>query len=235
MTAITAHDIKYTLIVRIATAPEDHDDLVEHLKDTTNDHRWRPGFVSCAVHSTADRTSIAEYIQWSDRDAHQAMADSQDGREHIEPLLARSDLGVYDVYAVYAPTSEARPSSADSPTVCIPQEFITPTITMDFQGVAVLDIVHCHQEDQRALLELAHRLTASDLASRPGFVSASLHRSIDGGKIASYSQWNSEDDWHAARTDPTMRQSDLEAQQLGVRAHRNVYRADFVVDAPRSQ
>jgi quinol monooxygenase YgiN len=37
----------------------------------------------------------------------------------------------------------------------------------------------------------------------PGFVSASLHRSLDGTKVTMYAQWRSVEDYQAMRQDPT--------------------------------
>jgi hypothetical protein len=36
----------------------------------------------------------------------------------------------------------------------------------------------------------------------PGFISASLHRSIDGVKITMYSQWRTVEEYEAVRRDP---------------------------------
>jgi hypothetical protein len=36
----------------------------------------------------------------------------------------------------------------------------------------------------------------------PGFVSSTLHRSIDGTKVTMYAQWRSAADYHAMRQDP---------------------------------
>jgi len=46
------------------------------------------------------------------------------------------------------------------------------------------------------------RATEVSVRHAPGFVSASLHRSIDGTKVTMYAQWRSVEDYQAMRQDP---------------------------------
>jgi quinol monooxygenase YgiN len=52
------------------------------------------------------------------------------------------------------------------------------------------------------LKEATAEATESSVGQAPGFVSASLHRSIDGTKVTMYAQWRSTDDYQAMRWDP---------------------------------
>jgi heme-degrading monooxygenase HmoA len=49
----------------------------------------------------------------------------------------------------------------------------------------------------------------------PGFVSASIHRSVDGTKVVNYAQWRSKADFEAMRQNPETRPHMEAAAALG--------------------
>jgi quinol monooxygenase YgiN len=55
---------------------------------------------------------------------------------------------------------------------------------------------------QRELLDLLDRATQI-VRLEPGFISSSLHRSIDGSKVTMYAQWRSVEAYQAMRENPT--------------------------------
>jgi len=55
---------------------------------------------------------------------------------------------------------------------------------------------------QRQLLELLARATETSVRHAPGFISASLHRGLDGTKVTMYAQWRSVEDYQAMRENP---------------------------------
>ena len=56
--------------------------------------------------------------------------------------------------------------------------------------------------NQRRLVELLARATDTSVRHAPGFVSASLHRSLDGTKVTMYAQWRTIEDYEAMRRNP---------------------------------
>jgi quinol monooxygenase YgiN len=56
--------------------------------------------------------------------------------------------------------------------------------------------------NQQRLIELLTEATEASVRRAPGFVSASLHRSMDGTKVTMYAQWRSIDHYQAMRQDP---------------------------------
>jgi quinol monooxygenase YgiN len=54
---------------------------------------------------------------------------------------------------------------------------------------------------QRQLLDLLNQATAV-VRLAPGFISANLHRSLDGTKVAMYAQWQSAEHYQAMRENP---------------------------------
>lgn len=57
--------------------------------------------------------------------------------------------------------------------------------------------------NQQKLIELLTLATESSVTKITGFVSASLHRSIDGTKVTMYAQWKSIEDYQNMRNNPT--------------------------------
>jgi quinol monooxygenase YgiN len=69
-------------------------------------------------------------------------------------------------------------------------------------GVVVINVFSVGPEDQEQLIDLLTQATESSVRNAAGFLSATLHRSTDGTKVAMYARWRSVQDYHAMRADP---------------------------------
>jgi quinol monooxygenase YgiN len=69
--------------------------------------------------------------------------------------------------------------------------------------VVLINVFTVAPADQARLIELLTRATESSVRHAPGFLSATLHRSLDGSKVTMYAQWRSAEDYQAMRADPT--------------------------------
>jgi heme-degrading monooxygenase HmoA len=79
-----------------------------------------------------------------------------------------------------------------------------PEIRSDNQPVTQISIIEAEPDKQaEALAVMAER--ARFMAQQPGFVSISLHRSLDGRRIVNYVQWRSREQLHAAHKSPQFR------------------------------
>ena len=76
------------------------------------------------------------------------------------------------------------------------------TISASRKLVTLINVFTVEPENQRQLLELLARATETSVRHAPGFVSASLHRSLDGTKVTMYAQWRSVEDYQAMRENP---------------------------------
>jgi heme-degrading monooxygenase HmoA len=56
------------------------------------------------------------------------------------------------------------------------------------------------------LVELLRQATEDVMCHVPGFISANIHLSTDGTRVANYAQWRSAEDFRAMLTDPTARE-----------------------------
>lgn len=72
-------------------------------------------------------------------------------------------------------------------------------ITKEKKLVTLINVFTVDFAKQHDLVDLLARATESSVRDVPGFISASLHRSLDGSKVAMYAQWRSIEDYHAMR------------------------------------
>jgi quinol monooxygenase YgiN len=77
-----------------------------------------------------------------------------------------------------------------------------PDISTTNRVVTLINVFTVEPTNQQRLLELLTRATEISVRHAPGFVSASLHRSLDGTKVTMYAQWRSVEDYEAMRQDP---------------------------------
>ena len=77
-----------------------------------------------------------------------------------------------------------------------------PTISKESKLLTLINIFTVEPAEQRELVDLLIRATQTSVRHVTGFVSATLHRSLDGTKVAMYAQWRSIEDYQAMRRDP---------------------------------
>ena len=76
------------------------------------------------------------------------------------------------------------------------------TISPNAKIVTLINVFTVEPANQRQLLELLARATETSVRYAPGFISASLHRGLDGTKVTMYAQWRSVEDYEAMRKNP---------------------------------
>ncbi|HEX4600893.1 MAG TPA: antibiotic biosynthesis monooxygenase family protein [Gemmatimonadales bacterium] len=77
------------------------------------------------------------------------------------------------------------------------------TISKDSTILTLINVFTVEPARQQELVDLLIRATQSSVRYVTGFISASLHRSLDGTKVAMYAQWRSVEDYQAMRNNPT--------------------------------
>jgi len=77
------------------------------------------------------------------------------------------------------------------------------TISKNSGLITIINVFTVEPANQQELLSLLARATDTSVRHAKGFVSASLHRSLDGTKVTMYAQWRSTEDYQAMREDPT--------------------------------
>ena len=64
-----------------------------------------------------------------------------------------------------------------------------PTISKESELLTLINIFTVEPVNQQELIDLLVEATRTSVRNVQGFVSASLHRSLDGTKVAMYAQW----------------------------------------------
>jgi quinol monooxygenase YgiN len=76
------------------------------------------------------------------------------------------------------------------------------TISKSTGLVTLINVFTVEPVKQQQLLDLLAQATETSVRHVPGFVSATLHRSLDGTRVAMYAQWRSVEDYQAMRENP---------------------------------
>jgi quinol monooxygenase YgiN len=76
------------------------------------------------------------------------------------------------------------------------------TISPSRKLVTLINVFTVEPANQQRLLDLLVRATQTSVRHAAGFISASLHRGLDGTKVTMYAQWRSIEDYDAMRQNP---------------------------------
>lgn len=76
------------------------------------------------------------------------------------------------------------------------------TIEKDRKILTLINIFTVAPEKQHELVALLLDATQKTMRHLPGFISANIHRSLDGKKVVNYAQWASMADFEAMRKNP---------------------------------
>ena len=77
-----------------------------------------------------------------------------------------------------------------------------PTIAKGRTPVTLINVFSVAPENQDNLIKLLTEVTGQHVRHHQGFISASLHRSVDGRKVTMYAQWASMEDYASMRQSP---------------------------------
>ena len=73
---------------------------------------------------------------------------------------------------------------------------------MNSPPVTLINVFTVDPANQDELVELLARATDTSVRHAPGFISATLHRSLDGTKVTMYARWQGREAYLAMREDP---------------------------------
>jgi heme-degrading monooxygenase HmoA len=97
-----------------------------------------------------------------------------------------------------------------------------PEIAINPGMVTQITLVEAEPGKQDEILRLMTE-RAKFMATQPGFVSISLHRSLDGSRVVNYVQWDSKESLQAAHRAPEFRERWPELGRLSEEAVPNLY------------
>jgi len=76
---------------------------------------------------------------------------------------------------------------------------------MNGAPIILINVFTVDPENQVELVNLLADATEASVRYAPGFISARLHRSLDGTKVTMYAEWQSSEAYEAMREDPAPR------------------------------
>jgi len=77
------------------------------------------------------------------------------------------------------------------------------TILKEANFLTLINVFTVEPINQQKLVDLLTRATETSVRKFAGFISSSLHRSIDGTKVTMYAQWKSMEDYQNMRNNAT--------------------------------
>lgn len=98
-------------------------------------------------------------------------------------------------------------------------------------SIALINIFTVDPGDVDQLVALLNEATEKTMRHRPGFVSANIHRSLDGTRVANYAQWRSKEDFDAMMADPEAKEHMGAAGKLAQRFEPMLYTVAAVHEA----
>jgi quinol monooxygenase YgiN len=69
----------------------------------------------------------------------------------------------------------------------------TSTIDPDSKVITVVNVFTVEPNNQQRLVDLLIEATKKVMSLQEGFISANLHKSLDGAKVVNYAQWKSKE------------------------------------------
>ncbi len=89
------------------------------------------------------------------------------------------------------------------------------TISKRNKVVTLINVFTVMPENQQRLVDVLIEATEKTMRHLPGFVSANIHKSLDGTKVVNYAQWRSLEDFEAIKQNSEARPHMQAAAALG--------------------
>ena len=173
MPTISLENKLTTIIIIFKVDPQNQIALVNAaIENSQNVMEKKLGFISTNLHKSFDGTSMVNYLQWKNLKSYEEAINSlstkeaQIGEKILE--IANPDWNIYEL--VFC--------GGNAPT----------KISKNVNLVTVINKFTVESANQEVLLQLLDKLRVV-VEKQPGFISANVHRSLDGKHVVSYAQW----------------------------------------------
>jgi quinol monooxygenase YgiN len=104
-------------------------------------------------------------------------------------------------------------------------------IAADNNVVTLINIFAVRPDQQQHLVDLLVEATESVMKYQPGYVSANIHKSLDGTRVTNYAQWRSRDAFEAMLRDPEANLHMQEAARVAEKFEPHLYEVSFIDEA----
>jgi heme-degrading monooxygenase HmoA len=102
------------------------------------------------------------------------------------------------------------------------------TIAKHKDVVTLINVFTVAPHEQQRLVEVLVDATQSVMRKQPGFVSANIHRSLDGTRVTNYAQWRSREAFEAMLQNQEAAEHMGEAARIAQRFEPHLYEVSYV-------
>jgi len=102
------------------------------------------------------------------------------------------------------------------------------TIAKANDVVTLINVFTVAPEDQQRLVDVLVEATKAVMRNKEGFVSANIHKSLDGTRVANYAQWRSKEAFEAMLGDREAAEHMGEAARIAESFEPHLYEVSFV-------
>ena len=102
------------------------------------------------------------------------------------------------------------------------------TIAKHNDVVTLINVFTVAPHEQKRLVEVLVDATQKVMRKQPGFVSANIHRSLDGRRVTNYAQWRSREAFEAMLQNQEATEHMGEAAKIAERFEPHLYEVSFV-------
>lgn len=99
--------------------------------------------------------------------------------------------------------------------------------------LTLINVFTVEPEHQQDVVDSLTKVTQDIMSALPGYVSANVHKSLDGQRVINYAQWRSRADFDAMFRNPTVQAHMKEVGQFATHVDPHLYEVAFVDDAPQ--
>ena len=101
--------------------------------------------------------------------------------------------------------------------------------------VTLINVFTVQPARQQELVDLLTRATDETIRYMPGFVSATIHKSLDGGRVTNYAQWRRREDFEAMLANPASAPHLKEAAAIATSFEPHLYQVSEVRGVAKRQ
>ncbi len=203
-----------TVIVSFVVESENQLNLINAVKKNSEEvMKKKDGFVSATIHRSFDGKQVINYGQWKSRTLYDMAINflTPDEVKIGEKIFGygEADWHIYNIVEIIGEQNM--------------------DISKDNDVRTVINILSGNPENQNELIDIWSKFLNDIAKNQPGFVGASLHKSIDGKRVVSYSQWKSDEDFQKVFSDISAK-SYLDKQKEISENNTNFYQIMFTFD-----
>lgn len=94
--------------------------------------------------------------------------------------------------------------------------------------MTLINVFTVSPENQQRLVDLLVEATQHTMRKQPGYLSAAIHKSVDGTRVTNYAQWRSREDFEAIGKNPEAAVHMRAAAQLAISFEPHLYEVSFI-------